>query len=209
MTTVYCTPEELAAQVGIYDSDDDPLITAAIAAASRQVDSYCGRRFWQDETVVVREVYPSGTTCVDLLDQPGEAPASEISTVTGLIVKTDTGDDGTFATTLTISTDFLLLPRNAVAEGIAFSEIRTVGTGVFPRSSTGRATVQVTAKFGWPSVPANVSQATLVQATQLYKAKDAVFGAAALGEQGAMYVRAALNPIAKALLQQHQVVPVG
>lgn len=209
MPTTYCTVQEVAAQVGIDDTDDDLLIESAVSAASRQIDAWCGRRFYQDDSVATREFYPESSTCLNLLDQPGVSPATEISTTTGLIVKTDTADDGTFATTLTISTGFLLLPRNADDDSRPWNQLVLVDGSSFPATTYGRAPVQITAKFGWATVPPNVKQACIIQATQLYKAKDAVFGAAALGEMGAMYVKASLNPIARALLQQHQIVPVG
>lgn len=207
MADTYCTPEQVAAQVGITDANDDLLLAGACDAASRQVDAWCGRRFWQDTAVTTREFYPCGSV-VDLLEQPTGAPQVEISTATGLIVKTDTGDNGGYATTLTIDTDFLLQPRNAIADGRAFDRVSLLNS-VFPSSSYRRATVQITAKFGWATVPEEVVRATIIQATQLYKAKDAVFGAAALGEQGSMYVRAALNPMARALLGHLQLAPVG
>ena len=203
----YCTAAELEAELGISDSLDGTQTALAVSAASSQIESYCGRRFWQDSTVVVREFYPESPVCVDLLDQGGVA--TEISTTTGLIVKVDGAGDGTFSTTWTISTDFILLPRNAVADESGFHEIRAVNTAAFPNLSNGRAAVQVTAKFGWPAVPVDVKKACLVQAAQLFKSKDAVFGAMALGDSGALFVKAALNPTAKALLAPFQVPPVG
>ena len=104
----YCTAEELKTELGIEDTDDDTELSIAITAASRQIDAHCGRKFSQDTSVVAREFYAESPLEVDLLEQPTEGPQVEISTLTGLIVKTDEGDDGTFGTTLTINTDFLV-----------------------------------------------------------------------------------------------------
>lgn len=205
MTTDYCSADELGEQFNLSDTDDHDKMGLAITAASRQIDRFCGQRFYQDDAVVVREFYADSSTCVDLLEQ-GNAP---ISTTTGLVVKTDDALDGTFATTLTIGTDFLLLPRNAAADDRPFTEILVIGSYYFPRPYTGRAGIQVTAKFGWPEVPADVKQACIIQAAQLFKLKDAVFGAAAVGDAGAMFLRSALNPSAKALLGDFQRAPVG
>src|SRR5436189_6013735 len=123
MSDTYCDVGQVASQLGIPDSDEDVLLAAAVDAASRQVDSYCGRRFWQDSAVVAREFFPTSSTCVDLLGQPDGSPATEISTATGLIVKTDSGDNGGFATTLTIGTHFLLHPRDAAADGRPYSAV--------------------------------------------------------------------------------------
>ena len=205
----YCTAAELRNELGIGDTGDDLKIATAITAASREIDGHCGRSFWQDTTVAIREFFAASTSCVDLLDQPGEQPAREISTVTGLIVKTDTAGDGTFATTLTINTDFLLYPRNAAADGWPFSELYAINGGL-PGSSNGRAGVQITAKFGFPSVPEDVEKACLIQAAQLFKAKDAAFGVASFGDAGALRVGTRrMNPVAAGLLERFQIVPVG
>jgi hypothetical protein len=107
---------------------------------------------------------------------------------------------------LAINTDFQPHPRNALLEVPAcpYTELRIVPVGsqaFFPRAMYGRASVQVTAKFGWPAIPDDVLQACMIQAGQIAKAKDAVFGGVALGDGGAaMYLRATLNPMARALL---------
>lgn len=208
MSTLYCTPEEVQERLGIGDTQDQAVVTAVVEAASRQIDGWCGRRFYQDTTVATREFYAQTPYLVDLLDQPDEGPSTEISTTTGLIVKTDSAGDGTFATTLTISTDFILLPRNAAADSRAFSEIVLADNYTFPRL-TFRAGVQVTAKFGWPAIPADVTEACIVQAAQLFSNKDAVFGAVALGDSQAMYLRSSLNAQAKALLAPFQKAVIG
>lgn len=196
----YATVAELKSELGIGDIADDDEITLAISAASRQVEGFCGRRFWQDAAVVTREFYADSPRCVDLLDQPEEGPSTEISTTTGLIVKIDEDGDGTFETTLTIATDFILLPRNAAADIRGFSEIWLADNFHFPRLSNGRPGVQATAKFGWPAVPDPVKRATLRQAGLLFKSKDAVFGAMALGESTALFLRDTLDKTAKGLL---------
>lgn len=210
MASDYCTTANLKSRLGITDSADDTVLAAKITAASRQIDGYCGRSFWQDSTVVARELYASSPTCVDLLDQPGDQPAREISTVTGLIVKTDEAGTGTYGTTLTISTDFLLMPRNAAADGRGFSEIHLADNFTFPRAGNGRPGVQVTAKFGWAATPEEVTEACLVQAAQLFRMEDAAFGIASFGDGSAMRVGGRLlNDQAKALLAPYQIVPVG
>lgn len=209
MSTDYATTAQLASELGIHDSDDNTELALAISAASRQIDGWLGRRIYQDTSVATREFYAASSICVDLLEQPDEGPSTEISTTTGLIVKIDDDGDGTFETTLTISTDFLLMPRNAAADNRGFSEILLVDNYNFPRPSNGRAGVQVTAKFGWPAVPDDVEKACLVQAAQLFKSKDAVFGAVALGDSQAMFMRASLNASAKALLAPFQKPAIG
>lgn len=194
-TNCYCSIEDALLQIGITDSQSDSRMDAAINAASRQMEWHTGNRWWADSTVVVREYYPDDSTTLCIPEG--------LSTVTGLIVKTDTDDNGTYETTLTISTNFIVTPPNAAdAYPIQpYSGLQIVdGTSYFPRSAYGRPTVQVTAKFGWPSVPADVKQACIIQAVQLYKSTEAVFGILGGFDQGVRVGRG-LNPIAESLLE--------
>lgn len=197
ITNGYCTLAQLKAEKGISDTTDDDTLSVAINAASRQIDNYCGRRFWQDGSVVAREYFPASSVQCD---------TDDISTITGLIVKVDIDLDGTFETTLVINTDFLVAPRNAALEVPVrpYTELSIVPIGVtsfFPQPRYGRASVQVTAKFGWPAVPDDVTKGCLIQAAMLAKAKDAPFGGVELGAGGAaMFMRSKLHSLAEALL---------
>jgi hypothetical protein len=205
ITNGYCSLAQVRSELGVAsaDTDQDSMIELAVEAASRQIDGHCGRRFWQDSTVKTREYHAENAYCVEVDD---------ISTATALVVKIDDDADGTFETTLTVSTDFILLPTNAADDTPVrpFTEIHTVDTYYFPRPSNGRPGVQVTAQFGWPAVPDNVEKACIVQAIQLFKAKDAAFGVATFGDLGGgLRVQAGLNPIAKALVAQYAHPAVG
>jgi hypothetical protein len=168
----------------------------AIEAASRQIDAFTGwpHGFWQDSTVVAREFYATGPDCLYI--------SEGISTTTGLIVKTDDDDDGTFETTLTISTNFILLPANAADQSPVepYTEIRLVdyATVGFPGHTSGRPGVQVTAKFGWPAVPTAVENACLIQAETLFKASAS--GTIQFGDGFSARVPW-MNPSASALLE--------
>jgi hypothetical protein len=197
----YTTLAQIKAEmrIGTNDTADDTRLELAVAAASRQIDAYCGRRFWQDATVKVREFFADGpVTCF----------TDDISTTVGLIVAVDEAEDGSYSETLTLGTDFILLPANADDDVPArpFTEIRIVETdnySGFPWRTL-RPSVRVTAKFGWPAIPDDVTKAALIQASQLFKASDAVFGAAQFGEAGvALRVQARLNPMAEALLEAY------
>lgn len=200
VTNGYCTRNDVEADLGL--APNDPIsaakIDAAINAACRQIDGYTGRRFWQDANVQSMQYYA---------DNPMECATDDISTVTGLVVKVDTGDDGTFATTLTQTTNFLLLPINASRRTPVWpwDSLRIVDAGVswFPTSASGRPGVQVTAKFGWPAVPDDVRKASIIQAVQLYRAGDAVFGGLSFGDGAFIRVRDTLNPMAAALVEPY------
>lgn len=198
ITNGYATLAQLKAELAISVSDTttDTKLETAIAAASRQIDGFCARRFWQDGTVQVRTYYAG---------DEDECWTDDISTTTGLIVKVDYGNDGSFSTTLTVSTDYLLHPLNALSNTPArpYECIRTTENGQYFPEWDNRPSVQVTAKFGWPAVPDDVTKACLTQAAQLYKASDAPFGGISFGDGSVVRVRSALNPIAAALLEPY------
>lgn len=176
---------------------DAPIVETCILAASRQIDRYCGRRFWQDSAVVAREYHADDADCVE---------TDDISTTTGLIVKIDTNLDSTYATTLTITTDFLLYPLNAGDEVPArpYNEIRIAygSSQAFPTS--GRPGVQVTAKFGWPAIPDEVVLACILQAQMLYSSKDARAGILQFGGDGfASRLSRYMHPQAELLLEPY------
>lgn len=201
LTNPYASLAQLRTALQIKDSRFDDRLEIAINSASRRIDDYCGHRFWQDGSVVAREFYATDHFLV-------EVPEG-ISTATGLVVKIDDTDDGTFATTLTITTHFVLLPRNAALEVPAepYRQIKLVDSalGSFPTSTSGRPGVQVTAKFGYPAVPDTVLQAAIIQSTLLFKSPDAAFGGVALGIDGAVIrLRSGLHPQAADLLDNLQ-----
>lgn len=199
ITHGYTTLAKLKAEVldqNITATTFDARMEDAIKAASRQIDGYCGRRFWQDTTVVARTYEPNETRCVDVDD---------ISTTTGLVVKVDLDGDGTFETTIP-SSDYRLEPRNAAAEypvrPYTEIEIAPLSSYYFPTGL--EATVEITAKFGWPAVPEDVEKACLVQATMLYKANAAALGVVELaGVGGVMRASASMHPMARALLDRY------
>lgn len=207
----YTTLALVRAAVGnIADTDTslDDAIIAAINAASRQIDSYCGWRFWQDDTATTRELYAYDGRCVDLLDDEG---GDGISTTSGLIVAIDQDGSGTFEQTLTVDTDFILKPRNAARRYPVwpYTEVWLADNYAWALPCNGRAGVQITAQWGWPAVPDEVAQAALIQASQLFKAKDAVFGVAGVGDMGVLRVRSDIHPIARGLLAPFRKPAVG
>jgi hypothetical protein len=202
-TNGYCTLDQVRSHLGYKttETSNNAGIDAAIDAASRLIDAHCGRRFWQDGTVVTREFWAYSPRCVEVDD---------ISTTTGLVVKIDDDGDGTFETTLTITTDFFLIPANA-ADRVPvwpYEEVWLADNYSFPRLSNGRPGVQVTAKFGWPAVPDDVEFACIIQAAQLFKAKEAIFGAIALGESASRLIPA-IDRQALALLADYRKPAIG
>jgi len=194
LTNCYCTVAEAKADQSISDTISDTVLDVAINAASRQIDGYCARRFWQDGTVVARTYFPDDNlTCV----------VDDISTTTGLVVKTDDSMDGTFATTLTITTGFILTPSNAAAMVPVHPYETVLAVSGFTFAVGDRPSVQVTAKFGWPAVPDDVKKACIIQSWQLAKSQAAPFGVLSFGDAGFMQLQRGMHPQAAILLEPY------
>jgi hypothetical protein len=201
LTHAYCTLDDVRGQLSDKDSKVEiALLERAINSASRAVDDWCGRRFWQDASVQVRTYRPEESCSVRVDD---------ISTATGLLVKTDAGDDGTYETSWTIGTDFQLEPLNASADGGAYAwqELVAIGSKRFPLRVR-RPALQVTAKFGWSAVPDEVAQATVLRSVALFKRKESPQGVAGFGDFGAIRI-GRQDPDVIALLSPFQRVMVG
>lgn len=195
----YATLVELKQFVGIPSGDvvDDVTLQLALDSASIQVDQFCDRVFSADGSVTTRQYQVTNT---------GRLDVDPISTTTGLIVKTDDNADGTFETTWTLGTDYRLEPINAVSAGEPWTRLVVLGTRWFPKINY-RPGVEVTAKFGWPGgvAPAPVKNATLIQASRLWKRKDAPFGVAGSVEFGSeMRLLAKLDPDVESLLKPYR-----
>jgi hypothetical protein len=194
----YVTVAELRDRMGIGDSYDDDSLAAVLDVACAAVDNYCGRTFAQDPAVTVRTV--RAADFYRLILEPG----MDISTASGLIVRTDDNDDGTYETTWTIGTDFTLESSGYGYNGQSgwpWTQLMAVGAKYWPVFTTLRRGVEITARFGWPAVPDPVKQATLLLAAEQWKLKDAPLGVAAFGEFGPIRVRP--NPAAAALLARY------
>lgn len=182
--TTYCTVSEVARALGISDGQDDPHIEASIAAACRWIDKLCGRRFYldgdTDADVTARVFRP--------LD-PYLCVVDDFATTTNLVVATDAGDDQTFEQTWAPA-DYELLPLNQIGpagQQWAYTGLRAVSGLTFP--TTKRASVQVTARWGWPSVPADIKLAAVQLAMFCFANKNAALGVAAITDIGALRAR--------------------
>lgn len=193
----YATTAELKTYLAINDSDDDTLLLAAVTTASDWVSRYCNRQFNQ-ETAASARVFTPRDGCLVIVD--------DFYTTTGLIVATDTADDGTYATTWT-SSDYQLEPVNgtdAGVTGVPYYKIRAIGSLRFP--CVRRPAVKVTAKWGWTAVPASVKRATLILGGYLHNIKDSPLGVASFGDAGLIRVR---DVPQVAMLLEHYVNPVA
>lgn len=160
-------------------ADETVNIEKAIESASRSIDRMTNRRFWADANATARQY--RATDFYRLF-------VDDISSTSGLIVKTDTGGDGSFETTLTLNTDYILDPVNAPQLERPFTIVTMVGTTLFPSPVNLRPGVQVTAKFGWynGTPPDDIEEACLILSTDLVKRASSVGGVLGLSELGAI-----------------------
>ena len=183
ITNGYTTLVAMKNFLSIVDSTDDTLLEGLIESASRSIDRIANRRFYADSSASARSYRANNNVFVYVDD---------ISSTTDLVVKTDDDGDGTFETTLTINTDFLVDPLTASALGRPFTQLTMVNTlnvwPVYPGlfSNGLRPGVEVTAKWGWPSVPDDIETACQILTADLYKRKDSPGGILGLGDLGAI-----------------------
>jgi hypothetical protein len=168
----------------------DADITVALSAASRAIDKAAGRRFWVDANANSVRYYTP--------DDPWRLSVDDLVTITSL--KTDDAGDGTFENTWTVNTDYVAEPLNAVTDSEPWTHLSVHPMGRylfpgFPRS------VELTGKFGWPAVPAEIRQATTIAAHRLLRrAREVPFGVAGIGLDGSAVRIVSQDPDVAALV---------
>jgi hypothetical protein len=187
----YVALSELKSALGITVSTDDAFLNLAIDSAEQSIDDLCGRKFSADGSASAR-TYRA---------QPYLAVTDDISTLTGLVVKTDTSGDGTFDTTWA-STDYQVEPLNNLLKTTprSVNNLRAVGSYTFPVYGDGLAAVEVTAKWGWPAVPDSIKQAALMLASRLYGRKASPMGVIGVGDFGPVRISRSDPDIAHLLM---------
>lgn len=162
-------------------SSNDLNIAMALDSACSAIDRHCGRTF-------VKSTTASARTFAAL--SPFSALVDDFWSTSGLVIKTDDDDDGVYETTWSTS-DYDLRPANGgTAMGITGSpwwEIVAVGDRTFP-VSTLRLPIEMTAKWGWSSVPEPVVLSTLNLTGTLRKLRDVPLGLAGFQDFGGVRV---------------------
>jgi len=197
----YVDKADFKAYIGLSGTAQDDNIDNAIDSASRLIDKICGRRFYQDSVVNVKTFTPNNSLYLETPD---------ISTTTGLIVKLDDNDDGTYEKTLTINTDFIVEPTNPrinrIIDGTTYYEPYNKITILDTRSSerfdsTIKNNVQITAKWGWTKIPSDIITATLIQSLRYFKRKDTPFNTYGDVNTGVHELFAKIDPDVQTLLK--------
>ena len=196
----YATRNQIKAalRIGTADTQDDDLIDNCAGAASRLIDGYANRSFFQVGSATTR-IYTAADSFVCEIDDIAG---------TAITLRTSTNADNNFDVTFT-PTDYQLEPVNGIVEGLVtpFTRIRAVGDFLFPtlNSNFGQeALVQLTAIFGYPAVPEPITQAVIIQASRIFKRYDSPLGVAGFGDLGAIRVTRALDPDVAQLVEPYR-----
>ncbi|MEK9524649.1 phage gp6-like head-tail connector protein [Streptomyces venezuelae] len=191
---LYAALADLRAMLNLADDDTsrDNLLTTALTAACRGIDRATGRRFYLDETPTARLYRPAGRT---VCGSDGERlVVDDIGSDTGLVVETGTADAWTPVT------GYETGPDNALARGRPVTALLTTASW-----GSGATRVRVTAQWGWPDVPEEIEQASLIQAARLYRRKDSPEGVTGSAEWGVVRL-SRRDPDVWALIE-HFIVP--
>ncbi|MFE7094620.1 head-tail connector protein [Streptomyces erythrochromogenes] len=198
MADEYANLATLKAQLNLDATDDsrDEQLEQALEAASRGIDRDTGRRFYLDSTATARVINPLRRAVSD--DDGDHLLIRDVGSLDGLVV--EVGRGGVF-TDITASVE--AEPTDALDEGRPVTSLLHLG-GVWPRGGAQR--VRITARWGWPAIPPEIAQATLLQASRLYKRKDSPEGVMGSAEWGVVRV-ARIDPDVQALIRTF-VLPV-
>lgn len=192
----YATLAEFKSAIGIgtADTTDDTALQSVLDATDALIDLYTDRKQGFGTASETR-YYTAQDYSYVLTD--------DLVSVTTL--QTDDNGDGTYETTWTAGTDFVLAPGNAALDGWPYTEIdasvnwpRNFPRGVYRG-------VKVIGVFGWPSVPNAVKQAAIIQAGAVWSSRTSPFGVIGSQDLGGILRQArALHPEAQVLLEAYR-----
>lgn len=200
----YVTAAEIRSHSEIPDTSSDGDLTLVASAVSRLIERWCGRTFNDAGSATARVFEPLAADIVIVDD---------FSTTTGLVVKHDDLLDDTYATTIT-SANYTLSPRNGVIDGQTGHPYRRIMTtnGYLFTVSAGRPTVQITARWGWAAVPADVKRACLIECARVFRRRytpDGLLAETSAGVVGyAIRVPTSLDQTAQVMLAPYRVSSV-
>lgn len=173
----YASLSEMRAYLRIddeYDTTDDAQLALAITAASRAIDRSTNRQFGLSASAVARVYTAEWSTTHSRYT----ADIDDVMTTASMVVKTADSTEGSYDTT---HTDYQLLPFNAAGDTRPWTRV------MFPRGTSvpcGPGRIQVTASWGWSTVPDTIKQACLIQASRFHKRRDSPFGIAGSPDLG-------------------------
>lgn len=164
----YTTVATLKARLGITDSVDDAVLGACIAAASRVIEDYTARKFYAVTATRYFTAQDGYTVFVD-----------DLLAVTSI----DTDDGNRTYNEAWSATDYDLEPYNSTP----YTRIRIAPTGTKSWPISLPKGVRIVGSWGYSvKTPTAIEEACLLQASRLFKRKDAPFGVAGTAEAGTL-----------------------
>jgi hypothetical protein len=161
----YCTLAEVKAALRISDSADDTLLEKAIEGASRRIDGHTGRFFYRRTASInlfARDIYT-----LLLQDDLYEV----------ITLKSDNDGDGTFETTWTLNTDYILQPTNVSMQSRPYNSVLAVSGKTFPIMIQPQLPgVQINGIWGWDTIPNDVREACVLLAMRGFARYNAALG---------------------------------
>lgn len=193
ITNGYATLAEVKASLRITDNLDDTLLETAIESASRMIDGYTARTFYNAGTATRNY---AATDALNLIIDDAIS-ISQISSTD------EVGD------TYVVwgANDFQLEPLNSRSDGLymPYTGIRAVGDYTWPVVDQ-QALCRITGVWGWASVPIAIKQATVIQSSRLFKRLDSPLGIAGFGDMGAIRVNRYLDSDVEQLAMPYRIM---
>ena len=190
----YATLAEVKAALRITDTIDDALLEMAVESASRLIDAYCARSFYNAGTAV--RYFAAANDYVTNIDD-----AIAITQVAS-----DSSADGVFDI-IWQADDYQLEPLNGRVDGLEwpYNAIRAVGDYTFPVWNS-EGLVKVTGTWGFATIPMAVRQATIIQSSRIFKRLDSPLGVLSSPDLGFIRVGSRLDPDVAQLVDGYRIV---
>ena len=193
ITNGYATLTDVKNALRITDAMDDSLLETAIESASRMIDGFTARTFYNAGTAT-RDF--AATDSINLIIDDAISVSE---------VKATDEKGGSY--TIFAPDDYQLEPVNSRSDGLyfPFTGIRAVNTYAWPVVDE-QALVRVTGVWGWAQIPTAIKQATIIQSSRLFKRLDSPLGVLGMGDMGQIRVSRYLDPDVEQLAMPYRIM---
>jgi len=176
---------------------EEAVVTSLLDTVSRRVDRYCRRTFHPSAAATIRyfTALRSGTLVID-----------DLTTLTTLA--SDEDGDRTYERTWS-ATDYDLEPFNASEIYRPYTSISVTPTGNYSFPAGVPKGVKITGVWGWPSIPEEVKEATIIETAGLWQQGKGIGGIVGGGAMGVGIQDTIMHPMAVTLLGHLRRVMVG
>lgn len=176
----YAQLDDLKSYVSVTTDTYDDELALIITAVSREIDGWCNRQFGRDDTPSTRVYWATNLLYIGIDDVAG-ITTDENFVTTNFSLNGNGSEWIVMCQPATSSPggvigDAVLTPYNAETRGRPYTQVTSLGRLFVPYPIGPLGQIFVTAQWGWASVPDVVSRACLIQASRIFKRKDAPFG---------------------------------